>query len=184
MATFNVGIGKEDIQEGILLPEDWYTMEITREPYEDKNSAWKTAGEGLPLEEAAKANPKVGKNIIVHLKVASEITEHNGRGLTKWLPLPNALDDGKYMNNGQPKADWKAEIIHKWVEAFGGASEGAEVSFVEGQKALVYVVVGKDMSGEEDENSISMNVMPRSLTAGSGSGLDGGGEDVLDTGLL
>ena len=183
MATFNVGIGKDDIQEGVLLPEDWYTCEISREPYEDKNSAWKTAGENLPLEEAAKSNPKVGKNIVVNLKVVSETPDHDGRGITKWLPLPNALDEGLYMNDGQEKAHWKAETVHKWVEAFGGASEGAEVSLAEGQKALVYIVVGKDQSGEEDQNAVSMNVAPRSLTAGTGP-LGDEGESPLDDGLL
>ena len=182
MATFNVGIGKDDIQEGVLLPEDWYTMEITRDPYEDKNNAWKTVGEGLPIEEAAKTDEKVGKNIVVNLRVVSDDPEHSGRGLTKWLPLPNVLDEGKFMNDGQPKADWKAETIHKWVEAFGGVSEGAEVSFAEKQKALVYVVVGKDRSGETDENSISMNVLPRSLSAGTGGEMIH--EDPLEQGLL
>lgn len=185
MATFNVGIGKDDIQEGILLNEDWYTMEITREPYEDKNSHWKEAGESLPHAEAYKANERSGKNIVINLKVVSDDPEIDGRSLTKWLPLPHEFDEGKYMNDGQPKADWKAEIIHKWVEAFGGVSEGAEVSLSEGQKALVYVIVGKDQSGEEDQNAISMNVNPRSLGDSEGSPLAGGGEEnIFDQGLL
>ena len=136
-ATFNVGIGKEDIQEGILLPEDWYTMEIIREPYEDKNSPWKGAGESLSFEDAHAINSKAGKNIVVPLQVHSDIAEFNGRGFTKWLSLPHAKDENLFMNDGQPKADWKAEVIHKWVEAFGGVSEGAEVSLGKGQKAFV-----------------------------------------------
>ena len=167
MATFNVGIGKDDIQEGVLLPEDWYTMELSRDPYEDKNSHWKEAGEGLSLDDAIKINPKCGKNIIVHLKVISEIPEYNGRAMTKWLSLPHKYDEGQHMNDGQPKADWKASVIHKWVEAFGGLSEGAEVSFAEGQKALVYVITEKDRQDEQKLiNAISMNVDPRAIGAG------------------
>lgn len=185
MATFNVGIGKDDIQEAVLLPEDWYTMEITREPYEDKNAAWKEVGESLPHARVIKTNEKAGKNIVVNLKVVSEVPEFAGRTLTKWLSLPHEFDEGKYMNNGQPKADWKAEIIHKWVEAFGGVSEGAEISLSQGQRALVYVIVGKGMDGETDENSIAMNVNPRSLTAGEGAGLtEGSKENIFDQGLL
>lgn len=180
MATFNVGIGKEDIQEGVLLPEDWYTVQITREPYEDKNAAWKEAGDKLSIEEAGRINQKAGKNIVINLKVISDVPEFSGRNFTKWLSLPSVLDEGLYMNDGQPKADWKASKIFKWVEAFGGAAEGAEASLATGAKGLVYVVQGKDRDGETDVNEISMNVDPRSLTGGAFSG----GADPFDGGLL
>jgi hypothetical protein len=181
MATFQVGIGKDDIQQGQLMPEDWYTMEIVREPYEDKNNAWKEAGAALPIEEAGRINPKAGKNIVINLRVVSDVPEFSGRPFTKWLSLPSPLDEGQYMNNGQPKPDWKAEIIYKWADAFGGAIEGASASLTKGQKALVYVVQGKDRDGETDVNEISMNVNPRSLTAGSGPL---GGGDPFDGKLL
>ena len=179
MATFNIGIGKDDIQEGVLLAEDWYTMEIIKEPFEDKNSHWKAAGEKLPFKEASAINEKAGKNIVLRLKVESDTPEFNGRVFTKWLPLPNANDEGQYMNDGQPKADWKADVIHKWVAAFGGSSEGAEVSMAEKQKALVYVLQGIDNREGSDGaavNEISMNVHPRAIGGGEGSPpLDGGG---------
>lgn len=178
-ATFNVGIGKDDIEEGILLPEDWYTMQILTEPKQDKNSAWKDAGENLGFEEASELNEKAGENIIVHLNVISDIPEYNGRRFTKWLPLINPNDEGKFMNDGQKKADWKAQVIHTWVEAFGGLSEGTEVSLSEGQKALVYVIQEEDnREGGKFINSISMNVAPRTIGVG-GSGL---GEGLADGG--
>lgn len=180
MATFNVGIGKDDIQEPVLLEEDWYTMEITKEPYEAKNSAWTDAGEKLSLEEAFSINEKAGKNIVVNLKIISDIPEAHGRTFTKWLPLPNAMDEGRYMNDGQPRADWKADIIHKWAAAFGAGSEGADVTLNVGAKALVYVSVEKDRQTEKDVNAISMNVDPRPIGE---SGLPAG-EDVLDDSLL
>lgn len=164
MATFNVGIGKDDIQEGVLLAEDWYTAEISREPYEDKNSHWKEAGQGLSLEDAFKANEKCGSNIVVNLRIRTDDPETDGRSLTKWLPLPNEFDESRYMNDGQPRADWKAEIIHKWVEAFGGSQDGGEVSLGKDQKALVYVVEEDDRNDETKKvNAISMNVDPRPI---------------------
>ena len=166
MPTFQVGINKEDIQQPSLLPEDWYSMEISKDPTESKNNAWKEAGENLPIEQAGKINRKAGKNIVVHLKVISDFPEFSGRTFTKWLSLPSVLDEGEYMNNGQPKADWKADIIFKWVEAFGGAIAGGEASLGAGQRAQVYLVVGKDRDGEKDVNEISMNVNPRPVGGG------------------
>lgn len=182
MATFNVGKGKDDIQKGVLLPEDWYLMKITREPYQDKNSAWKEAGESLPFQEAIKINSKAGENIVVNLKVESDVPEFDGRPFTKWLSLPNPSDESKYMNDGQPKADWKAEWIHAYVEAFGGSSDGGEVSLGEGQVALIYVVQEIDNRTNENINSISMNVKPRSAEGSTdplGSGEATGGTNPL-----
>lgn len=181
MATFNVGIGKDDVQGAILLPEDFYTMEISKDPAEAKNKAWTDAGETLSLEEAHAVDEKAGKNIVLQLKIVSEIPEESGRTFTKWLSLPNKYDEGQYMNNGQPKADWKAEAIHKWADAFGSGSDGAEVTFNKGSKALVYLVVGKDRNSGEEINEISMNVDPRRIG-------DPGGHapstDVFDETLL
>jgi hypothetical protein len=183
MATFNVGIGKDDVQEGVLLPEDWYTMKITREPYQDKNSHWKGAGEKLPFDQASEINPKAGENIVVNLTVVSEIPEFSGRSFTKWLPLPNPNDENLYMNDGQPKADWKAGVIHKWVEEFGGVSEGAEVSLSEAQEALVYVtqeIDNRDGSDGSTVNTISMNVHPRGIGTGGSSPLGDASTPTLD----
>lgn len=177
MATFNVGVGKDDIQEAILLPEDWYQVEIFKEPHEAKNKAWNDAGERLSLEAAKNINEKAGSNIVVPVRVISDVPEYHGRMLTKWLPLPNSFDEGQYTNRGQHVPDAKAEVIYKWAEAFGGNIEGSEASLSEGQKAYVYVIQDTDQSGEEKVNAISMNVHPRSLESGGGSeavgGLDG-----------
>jgi len=184
LATFDVGIGKDDIQEGVLLPEDWYNMTIMKEPFKDKNSHWKGAGEKLSFKDAVAINEKSGENIVVRLKVESSTPEFQGRVFTKWLPLPNPTDADHFMNDGQPKADWKAGVIHKWVEAFGGVSEGKEISLSENQRALVYVIQEVDDRDGETINSISMNVDPKSLGSGPDSPLgDGGGlEPSLDGG--
>ena len=186
MATFNVSIGKEDIQEGVLLPEDWYEMQIVKEPFKDKNSYWKGAGEKLSFKDAVEINEKSGENIVVRLKVESSTPEFQGRAFTKWLPLPNPTDADLFMNDGQPKADWKAEVIHTWVEAFGGVSEGKEVSLSENQKAFIYVIQEVDNRAEsagETINSISMNIDPKSIGGGSGSPLGDGTERGLEPSL-
>lgn len=174
MGTYNVGIGKNDIQEAVLLPEDWYVMEIVKDS-KDKNRAWKDAGEHLPILEAGRINKKAGENIVLKLKVISDIPEFNNRRLTKYLPLPNDLDTGEFTGRGIPKADDKAEVIYAWVEAFCGLVEGSEASFSPGQKALVYILQGQDLEGKPT-NEISMNIYPKQLGAGSGlnegSGLD------------
>lgn len=166
MATFELGKRRDDLQAPILIAEDWYTVEISREPYESKNRKWKDGGEDRPAEEIEGA----GKNIVVNMRVVSDIPEAGGRQLTKWLALPNPSDAGRFTNDGQPMEDWKLDSIYKWVEAFQGEEEGANVSLAQGAKAQVYVIQAIGMDGETMENSISMNMDPRPI---SGSALGG-----------
>lgn len=161
MATYNVGIGKEDIQQPVLLPEDWYMMELQKDSLA-KNNAWKTAGEHLPLDQAIQKDPKAGENLVLQLKVVSDTPEFSGRYLTKYLPWPNPHDEGQFTGRGQPKGDAKAEVIYTWVKALSGLAEGQEISLAPGQKCLVYIVQEKDQNGQLT-NSIAMNVAPRQL---------------------
>jgi len=165
MATFKVGIGKEDIQEPQLMPEDWYTWELVRDAYEDKNSAWKEA-EGqskLSIDQAHEINPKASKNIVLNGRIISDVPEYDGRNFTKWLSLPNKFDEGQWMNNGQPRPDWKAENIYKWAEALQSEIEGDSITFVKGQKCMVYIEQGSDQDGNI-VNQISMNTDPKPIT--------------------
>lgn len=177
MATFEIGIGKEDIQEAQLMPEDWYLWELTRDPYEGKNAAWKEVGENLSFDDAYALNEKAGKNIILNGKIISDVPEFNGRTFTKWLSLPNKFDEGLWMNNGQPKGDWKAEQIYLWLEALQGEAEGTKVNFVKGQKCYVYIEQGPDQSGENTINQIGMNNAPRPVGDGGMSGGESFGAD-------
>lgn len=171
MATFELGKRKEDLQAPVLIAEDWYTVEITREPYQAKNKKWKDGGADRPAEEIEGA----GENIVVNTRVISDIPEANGRQLTKWLSLPNPHDVGQFTNDGQPKEDWKLDTIYTWVAAFQGDEEGSNVSLAAGAKAQVYVVQQIGMDGETMENAISMNNDPRPIGgAPLGEGSDGG----------
>ena len=140
MATFMLGKEKDDLQGPVFLPEDWYTLEITQEVTKEKNRNWKDGGINLPAENIEGA----GENLVIRGRIISDEPEFSGRPFTKWLGLPNPSDKGKYMNNGQPKEDWKLDQIYKWVEAFSGTIEGSEVSLAIGMKAQVYVVQESD----------------------------------------
>jgi len=170
MSTINVGMSQDDVTEAILLPEDWYTVELVKDPYQMKNKKWRDGGENLPADEVEGA----GYTLVLQLKVASDVAEHNGRQFTKWLSLPNPSDDGAFMNDGQEKASWKADAVFDWYTKLGGTIEGSDVSVAIGAKCQVYVVQEVGFDGETIVNSISMNVAPRPLGGGEG----GSGDDT------
>jgi len=165
-ATFDVGMKKEDVTEAVLLPEDWYLVELTKDVYQVKNKKWRDGGENLGADEIDGA----GYTLVLQLRVVSDVPEESGRQFTKWLSLPNPSDDGAFMNDGQPKADWKADQVFNWYKAMGGEIEGSEVSVAPGAKVNVYVIQEIGMDGESLVNSISMNVQPKSV---GGSGEEG-----------
>lgn len=159
MATFSLGKEKDDLQEPVLLPEDWYTLEITAEVAQEKNAKWKEGGIDLSADQIEGA----GENIVIRGRIVSDEPEFNGRPFTKWLPLPNPSDKNQFMNNGQPKEDWKLEQIYKWVAAFAGTVEGSEVSLATGMKAQVYIVQENDRRTGDLVNSIGF-VDPRAIS--------------------
>lgn len=170
MPTFNIGKRRDDLQEAVLLPEDWYQVELAQDPTQEKNRKWKDGGENLPADEIEGA----GYNIKLRAVIVSEAPEEAGRSLFKYLSMPNPSDEGQYMNDGQPKADWKAGVIFDWVDAFSGTEDGEQVSLAKGMKGMVYVVQQVGLSGEM-ENSISMNVKPRAVEGSGGGGPAGFG---------
>jgi len=166
MATFNLGKERDDLQEPILMPEDWYTFEITQDVAQEKNAKWKDGGEKLPAKNILGA----GENLVIRGRIVSDEPEYNGRSFTKWLALPNPSDEEEFMNNGQPKGDWKLEQIYKWVEAFAGTAEGSEVSLAKTMKAQIYITQEDDRNNPgELVNTIGF-VDPRPL--GGNSSLD------------
>lgn len=161
MATFNLQKERDDLQAPVLCPEDWYTLGIAQDVTQEKNAKWKEGGVDLPAEDIEGA----GENLVIRGRIVSDEPEFNGRFFTKWLALPNPSDENKFMNNGQPKADWKLDQIYKWVEAFGGTIEGSDVSLAIGMKASVYVVQEADRQTGELVNALGF-VDPRKLTEG------------------
>ena len=157
MPVFSTGKNFDDIQEAVLMPEDWYLMEITKDPEQLPNKVMKESG-----ADAEKA----GFNIVVKMKSISEDPEHNGRPFTIWLSLPNPTDEGEFVG-GQPKEDWKLEQIAKVTAAFNGIEEwktmeGDEVRLDKGMRAKFYVSQAVGLDGQTMRNEISlMNAAPK-----------------------
>lgn len=157
MPVFSVGKDFNDVQEAQLMPEDWYVMEISAEPEQMPNKAMKVGG---PDAE------KAGFNIVVKLKSISEDPEYSGRPFTIWLSLPNATDEGEFIN-GQDKVDWKLQKIAKIAAAFNGISDwkqltGDEINLAKGMRAKCYVTQGIGMDEQTPRNDIdTMNMTPQ-----------------------
>lgn len=143
MATFELSKETSDLQEPILLPEDWYSFEITEEVTQEKNAKWKEGGIELPAKEI----PGAGENLVIRGRIISDEPEYSGRRFTKWLALPNPSDEGRYTNSGQPMEDWKLTQIYNWVRGFGGDVEGTQISFAIGMRTSIYITQELDRAG-------------------------------------
>jgi hypothetical protein len=156
MATFVMPKSVDDVQEGELLPEDWYVCRISKEPTLEKNKALVALEKGEIQPGDPKAE-KVGHNIVIQVRTVSDIPEHNGRMFTIWLPTPSDGDDNRYDGRGQTYLDSKLARIGEFASAFaGGASvEGSDVDFYEGQMAQLYVIQQLDQSGIKMTNSVN-----------------------------
>lgn len=154
MATFDLGVERENLQGIILMPADWYTFKITQKVVRKKNKAWLDGGEKLSAKDIEGA----GENLIIQGRIVSDEPEFNGRSFFKYLALPNPSDEGKFMNDGRSKADWKLDQIFNWVEAFGGTIEGSKVSLAEGMQTQVYIEETTDKRSNETINAISFTL--------------------------
>lgn len=152
MAEFELVKAVNEIQEAVPMPPEWYLARLVQEPKLEDN-AKKRAGK-TPEEGA-------GQNIVLRFRIQDDNPEFHGRQLTKWLPWPNDADEGQFMQNGQPKVDWKMEQIVVWCEALGQTAEGNKVDFVAGSECYVYVVQQESLDGSSIENSIDMNTPPK-----------------------
>ena len=155
MATFVMPKSVDDIQEPILLPEDWYVCRITKEPTleDNRTAALLKKGEMSPDDPKA---AKAGKNIVVSLATVSDIPEYNGRMFTLWLPYPGPGDDSRYDGRGQSYEDSKIARIAEYCKAFSGRGDGSDMNFAEGMQAQVYVIQQLNLSGTKMTNSINL----------------------------
>ncbi len=151
MSIFNLTKKASDVEEGINVPEDWYTLEILEEPTKVPN---KKAAAGLTPEEGA------GENIILNLRLNHEDPRYDGRRFRVWLPYPNEYDITAYGVGGQTKEDSKLELIIEVYAAFQGVDpsqvEGDEVDFSLGDRADFYVTQGLDQQGVKVINEVSV----------------------------
>ena len=146
MPTFELTKDASDIQEAVLLPEDWYPFEVTEDPTMEANKV---------LKEMGSDDPKAGYNMVVKLACLDDTPEFNRRSFTVWLPFPNEGDKGRYTPIGQTMEDSKIERIIELVTAFGGEVEGASFNLSKGMKGRLYVIQQLDQAGVNMRNSIN-----------------------------
>jgi len=85
MAEFEFLKDMGDIEEPILLSEDWYTVKVVDQPKVEKNAA---ARDGKSYEDGA------GMNLEIPVRVISDIPEESGRSFRLYIPFPVEEDLG------------------------------------------------------------------------------------------
>ena len=165
MATFEFNKKIGDIEKAELLPEDWYTLRLVKEPKNPVPNTKKKNG----LSEAEGA----GDNIVLNFRVQSDNPKYHGRPFTKWLGVPNNTDEETFSQfTGQRKSDEKLERIALWAAALAGKEIKAlgaskKLSFNQGDECLVYICQESDTrEGHEDDppkNAIDFNSVPRPI---------------------
>lgn len=150
MARFSMGKSVDDVQEPVLLPEDWYTMIITKEPEMAPNKKMRDGGADA---EGA------GHNIVLEMQVISDVSEFSGRQFRYWLSLPTSADSEKFTQDGRTIEDFKVAKIVEVVSAFGGMVDGADIELENGMQAQFYVL--QEASERGPRNSIDINTAPR-----------------------
>lgn len=142
-----------EIQEPEALPEDYYRLRIVEEPLVEDNKKKKEGGADAP---------GAGQNLILLLRVISDIPEHNGRPFKKWLSLPTEADRTDVTAMGQTKEDFKISILARVQAGFSGAPvEGNEITLESGQEAWCYI------SRKLAPESSSMNNLDYEMAAGT-----------------
>jgi len=144
MPTFTFPKPVEDIEEPVLLEEDWYLGEICGKPEIKPNKAMQDD----PQSE------KAGHNLVVPVKLLEDLA--TGRRFTLYFPWPREGDERAYTTSGQSWLDKKMTDISQFAESFGGSVEGTDVLIQEGLRGYVYVNQGLDMSGQNIQNSVDI----------------------------
>ncbi len=142
MPTFSFAKPIEDVEEPILLEEDWYRARIAGQPAIAPNKK----KQADPEQEGA------GDNLEVSIALAGG--EAEGRRFRLWLPWPSLEDEDSYDGRGMKKSDAKMERIADFTVKFGGVSEGTDIMLEENMEGYVYVIRGLDQQGEKMINSV------------------------------
>lgn len=167
MGTFSFPKSMDDVRDPELLPEDWYPVEVKKEPEISMNSTLRkavgeTAGEE-EVETALEAVEKAGYNLGFTVKVIDQPDpSFNGRSFFVNLPFPTKADEEKYWATGEKASDGKMKLIARWVTGLGGSVSGDEFSLEEGSRGIVFVGqrMKQDESGFENFISIFDEVRP------------------------
>lgn len=146
--TFKFHKSIDDIEEPVLMDEDWYKLYISGK-VEIKPNKKKTEN---PSQEGA------GDNMVIPLRVHDDEGEHAGRMFTAYLPVPTEEDENKRDGIGMKISDAKMQRIVDAAVAFGGdeAAAGDSVEFIEGTVAYGRVTQQMDQRGERIINTLDV----------------------------
>lgn len=142
MPTFSFTKPIEDVEEPILLEEDWYLSVIKAPPELAPNNAKKADPE----------DEKAGDNLVIALALKGG--EAEGRRFKLFLPWPSLADEDKYDGIGMKVSDAKMERIADFTTKFGGISEGTDIMLEENMQGYIYVTRGLDQQGQRMINSV------------------------------
>ena len=148
MAEFEFLKDMDDIEEPVLLSEDWYTVRVVDQPELKKNAA---ARDGKAYEDGA------GMNLEIPVRVVSEIPEENGRRFRLYIPYPVEEDLQHYDARGQLKYDAKLERLKNFCESFTKCHiEGNKISIAVGAEGKIYITQSMDQQGTQMTNSFDL----------------------------
>ena len=142
MPTFSFAKPIDDIEDAVVLEEDWRRARIAKAPTIEPNKKKQSD----PDQEGA------GDNLVVSLALAGG--EGTGRRFKLYLPWPSAADEDLYDGIGMKVSDAKMERIADFTVKFGGISDGTDIMLEEGMEGFVYVTRGLDQSGQRMVNSV------------------------------
>jgi hypothetical protein len=142
MPTFTFVKPIEDVEEPILLEEDWYLSTIKTTPTIAPNKA----------KQADPESEKAGDNLEIALALVGG--EAEGRRFKLYLPWPSLEDEDKYDGIGMKVSDAKMERIADFTTKFGGVSEGTDILLEENMQGYVYVTRGLDQQGQRMINNV------------------------------
>lgn len=138
-ATLSFNKDVDDIEEPLLMPEEWYIFEVAKKPETRKNKA---------MEENP-SSEKAGHNWVVQLRsLVDEAPEFTGRIFNLNFPLPADGDDEKYTPRGMLVYDQKMERIANFCLSFQGTAVGTDVSIPIKGKGQGYMKQGIGLDGE------------------------------------
>lgn len=142
MPTFTFAKPIEDVEEPILLEEDWYRARIATSPTIAPNKA----------KQADPESEKAGDNLEVSLRLVEG--EADGRRFKLYLPWASLEDEDKYDGIGMKVSDAKMERIADFTVKFGGVVEGTDIVLEENMEGYVYVTRGLDQQGQRMINNV------------------------------
>lgn len=144
------GKSVDDIEEPVLLPEGWRTLELLDEPKTEENKALQEQ------KRSGTVNPDAGHNWLLRLATVDSEPMYDGRTFFLRFPIPKEGDKESYTSRGQNVFDAKMSRIVGFVTAFGGYAGGTKVELHKGAVGMAYVLQQINKQSGQVENVIDI----------------------------